>query len=681
MIDAPELLRFLQSEESRAVDNDLNDQRKTALEFYRGDLFGDEVDGRSKLRTRDVAEVIDYMLASILRTMVSGDKVVEFEPSNPAEDDVAQQITDRIHWNFLREQDGYSILRDGIKAGLLEKSGVWKSYVERPKVREIQRINELDLIRLGSDVVRYEAPEGIDVEDAFDVVPRVTESGEPEFDGFGQPISDVYDVFDAEVMVPGPPKFKDAAIPNDEFFVAPDARTLDTAIYLGNISRVSIADLIDMGYAEEDLATVWGDTNEAQGLRDARDEGRANKEGDTVRADLGRMVTLREEYARTVWQGQYQLIRVHRVGNTILSVEPARMQPYTLWCPFPMPHRLIGQSLADKVMDIQVTRSHMLRQAMDGLYIANAPRMLVSTTGMDENTIDDLLDVAPGGLVRYSGGTPPMPLVQPFTAGPAFEAMQIMSGEKESRTGITRLNQGIDADALNKTATGTALMQASGQQMEELVAREAANAIGEMFEKKKNLMTAEMEPHEFRTDGKVVEMDPSQWPADLRLAVRVGLGSGNKDKKLQSIMLLKQTQAEAIQLDPRMVSPEKAFETAKLVTSTLGLGPATQYFNDPAELEPQPEQPSPEVQAAQIKAAEAQADRQAKADQFMQELEFKFYAKQLDMEMESAHTVEEARLAYQRLSAEIMLKREQMMAKAATDSRLSSMRPGGSLAN
>lgn len=658
MIDAPELLNFLQREESRAVDNDLNDQRKTALEFYRGDLFGDEVDGRSKLRTRDVAEVVDYMLASILRTMVSGDKVVEFEPSNPAEDDVAQQITDRIHWNFLREQDGYSILRDGIKAGLLEKSGVWKSYVERPKVQQIDRMNTAQIEAAGADVIAAEPIDDFDVDEM---------TGEP------------LQVYDVLVMVPGAPKFRDAAIPNDEFFVAPDARTLDTAIYLGNISRVSIADLIDMGYAEEDLETVWGDSSDAQNLRDARDEGRANKEGDTVRADLGRMVTLREEYARTVWQGQYQLIRVHRVGSTILSVEPARMQPYTLWCPFPMPHRLIGQSLADKVMDIQVTRSHMLRQAMDGLYIANAPRMLVNTQGMDDNTIDDLLDVAPGGLVRWTGSTPPMPLVQQFTAGPAFEAMNIMAGEKESRTGITRLNQGLDADALSKTATGTALMQASGQQMEELVAREAANAIAEMFEKKKDLMTAEMEPHEFRIDGQPVMMDPAQWPQDLRLAVRVGLGSGSKDKKLQSIMMLKQSQAEAIQVDPRLVSPEKVFETAKLVTSTLGLGPATQYFNDPAELPPQEEQPNPEVVKAQMEAQQKQAEMQAKQQYDMAKLEMEREDKAARLQLDREAKEAEMQLARERMAGEFALQREQMMMQASMQASLPANRAGGSL--
>lgn len=660
MIDAPELLSFLQSEQARATDTKLNEERQTALEFYRGELFGDEVDGRSKLRTRDVAEVVDYMLASILRTMVSGDKVVEFEPSNPAQDDVAQQITDRIHWNFLREQDGYSILRDGIKAGLLEKSGVWKSYVERPKVQQLARMNTLEIEEAGADVVMaQEIPGEYDIDEM---------TGEP------------LQVYDVLVMVPGQAKFRDAAIPNDEFFVAPDARTLDSAIYLGNISRHSLADLIEMGYPEEDVANLWGsDDNDAQSLRDARDAGRAEREGDAVRADLGRMVTLREEYARTVWEGRYQLIRVHRVGSTILSVEPATMQPYTLWCPFPMPHRLIGQSLADKVMDIQVTRSHMLRQAMDGLYIANAPRLYLDMSQCDDVTIDDALDVAPGGLVRGKGQGSVTPLVQPFTAGAAFEAMQIMSGEKESRTGITRLNQGIDADALNKTATGTALMQASGQQMEELVAREAANAIGEMFEKKQKLMMAEMEPHEFRIDGKAVEMDPSQWPDDLRLAVRVGLGSGNKDKKLQGIAMLKQSQAEAMQVDPRLVGAEKIFETAKLVTSTLGLGPATQYFNDPAELPPEEPKDDPEVIKAQMEAQQKQAEFQAKQQYDMAKLEMEAQDRAARLQLDREAKEAEMQLARERMAGEFALQREQMMMQASMQASLPANRAGGSL--
>ena len=659
MIDAPDLLNYLQREEASATDTELNDARKTALEFYRGDLFGDEVDGRSKLRTRDVQEVIDYMLASVLRTMVSGDKVVEFEPSDPGQDDVAQQITDRIHWNFLREQNGYQILRDGLKAGLLEKSGVWKSYVERPKVPQPGRMNAAQIEQAGADVV------------AAQLVPELYDIDELT----GEPIQ-VYDVLQ---MVDGPAKFRDAAVPNEQFFFAPDTRALDDSPYCGDWSRQSLAALIVMGYPEEVVSTLWGDQGDGQQLADARDAKRTGSESNISRSELGRTVVLREEYCRWDWQGSYQLVRVHRVGSTILSVEPVDSQPYTLWCPFPMPHRLIGMSLADKVLDIQVARSHMLRQAMDALYIANAPRTYIDMNQCDETTIDDVLDVAPGGVIRGRGANGVTPFQQPFAAGKAFEAMEIMAGEKESRTGITRLNQGVDADALNKTATGTALMQASGQQMEEMVAREAANGIGELFQKKLKLMKAHMEPHQFRTDGKVAEIDPRQWPDELRLAVRVGLGSGSKDKKLQSIMLLKQTQGEAFDLDPRMVTPDKAFETAKLVTATLGLGPATQYFNDPSEMGEQQPQPNPEAMKAQAEMAQKQAEFQAKQQYDMARLQIEREDKAARLQLEREAKEAEMVLARERMAAEFQLKRDQMMMQATMNANMPNDRPGGSL--
>lgn len=710
MIDDPDLLRFLQTEETRATDTTLNNERKTALEFYRGDLFGDEIDGRSKLRTRDVAEVIDYMCESVLRTMVSGDKFVEFEPVEPImapdeqqapqpgqppqqqkdiSQDLAQEATERVHWNFLREQDGLTILHDGIKAGLLEKSGVWKSWVERPLVRQDTRMNAVEVEQAGKSVAKAEP-----VSEMYDIH---EETGEP------------LQVYDVTLMVPGPPKFVDAAVPNEEFFVAPDARTLNSAIYLGNISRVSLAQLIEMGYEEEDVENLWGDNTDGQELRDARDDGRTEREGNTVRSDLSRQVILREEYARCVYDGVYQLVRVHRVNTTVLSCEPVEGQPYTLWCPFPMQHRLIGQSLADKTMDIQVARSHILRQYMDAQNLSLAPRMYLNMQKADETTIDDCLDVAPGGLVRGNGDNAVTPLVQPFTGGPALQALEFMAGEKESRTGITRLNQGIDADALNKTATGTALMQASGQQIEEYVARNAGNAIGKLFEKKLKLMIAEMQPHQFKIDGTPKVIDPAQWPKDMRVNVRVGLGSGSKERQLQKIQMLIEAQGAAVQLDPRLVGPEQAFNTGKLMVQTLGFGLATQYFADPANFGQEPPKPDPEMAKAQAQIQQAQdklrldqqtsgarlmlqqAADQAKLQTLQQQGAQKAHLDalkaQFDAEMAQARAVEESRLAEQQMQIDALLKVHEIQADTAVKHRaaqysasVQKFRQGGSLA-
>lgn len=676
MIEDAALLSFLQTEEMRSVDTTLIEQRVMSNQFYRGEPFGDEVEGRSQLRTRDVAEVIDYMTVSIMRTLASGDRICEFEPRHPGQEDLAQEATDRIHYNFLREQDGYAILHDGIKAGLIEKTGVWKSWVERPLQDVPARLNAAQIEAAEAEGQMIAAAEP--VADMYDI------------DDMGEPVQ----VYDVVLRVPGEPVFRDEAIPNEEFFVAADARTLDTAAYLGNTSRVALYELVEMGYPEDQVAGLWGDEAQGRALSDSRDAERQYTAADVVRGGMHRIVTLREEYLRWNHGGRYQLVRVHRVHNTILSVEPVEFQPYTLWCPFPSPHRLIGQSGADKVMDIQIARSHLMRQAFDNLYLSNAPRQYVNMSIADATTINDLLDVAPGGLVRGKGPNAVETLVTPFVAEPAFTAMERMAGEKESRTGITRLNQGLDADALNKTATGTALMQASGQQIEEYVARNAANAVGQLFQKKLRLMAAEMEPHQFRLDGQERTIDPSQWPIDMRLNVRVGLGSGNKDRQLQAIAMLKQAQAEAYELDPRMVTPEHAFATAKQLTSVLNMGPASQFFADPSQFEDQPEGPSPEQQAMvmemqakqALQAAELDLKRQEAAEKAglaREEAAAKLEAQReehlLKIELERVKAEAEIQLAREKAHAEMQLRREEMTLRASMNATLTANRPGGDL--
>jgi hypothetical protein len=108
----------------------------------------------------------------------------------------------------------------------------------------------------------------------------------------------------------------------------------------------------------------------------------------------------------------------------------------------------------------------------------------------------------------------------------AFQAIEFMIGQRESRTGITRLNQGLDADAMNKTATGTALLQAQGQQIEEYLARNFAEAVARLMRLKLRLMSRYGQPMKLRVDGEYREIDPRQWPEDMQVMIRVGLGFG-----------------------------------------------------------------------------------------------------------------------------------------------------------
>src|SRR3546814_99731 len=101
-IDLDTLIAFLREEAEKSRDEYTDDERANAIEFYNGEPFGDEEEGRSQVVTRDVAEVVDYMTVSLLRTMVSGDKVVEFEY---ADKDIADEATNAVSYQFMQGQD------------------------------------------------------------------------------------------------------------------------------------------------------------------------------------------------------------------------------------------------------------------------------------------------------------------------------------------------------------------------------------------------------------------------------------------------------------------------------------------------------------------------------------------------------------------------------------------------
>jgi hypothetical protein len=589
--DYTDLLTFLQSQEQGAVNTSLDDDRKTALDFYNGEPYGNEEEGRSQVVTRDVAEVIDYMTTSVLRTMVSGDRIVEFEACYSSDKDSVEQANEAVAQQFMRMQDGYRVLHDSLKAGLLEKTGVVKTAIEYKPKRETVEVFEPQLAIMqeqGIEVVSVEEMQPAQVDEMGVLTPA----------------------FVRAVVITRIPEFPDMPIPNEEFLCAKDARSLEESIYYAHKMEKTVSDLREMGFAVDENTIQYGDTTAASTtLSDARDADGATGET-TYRTGANRLCWLMEEYARFDLNGDgiSELLLVHRVGTEILSVNEIEFGLCEEWCPFPMQHRRVGQSLADKCMDIQLVRSVLLRQSLDNLYLSNAPRTLMHENSIGATTIDDTLSVVPGGIVRWSGNVEPKPLVTPFIAQSSFDAMEFMAGERESRTGITRMNQGLDSDALSKTATGQAMMQAAGQQIEEYVARNFAEFIGRVFRKKYKLMREFGEPFAIVIDGQAVMADPKQWPEDIRVKVRVGLGSGRKEQRIQNRMTVLQLQQAAAQSDIPITNA-MIFNSIDGLVRDLGLGSGTDYWPAPTpENEPQQnEGPPPEVQ---IKMAELQAKQQ-----------------------------------------------------------------------
>ncbi len=80
------------------IDSDISPTRAKGTEYYRGDLFGNEVEGNSKVVAMEVRDTVSAMLPSLMKVFFSTENVVEFVPRGPEDVKSAQQATDYVNY-------------------------------------------------------------------------------------------------------------------------------------------------------------------------------------------------------------------------------------------------------------------------------------------------------------------------------------------------------------------------------------------------------------------------------------------------------------------------------------------------------------------------------------------------------------------------------------------------------
>lgn len=644
----PELLSFLKDEYARCIDETLEDERENAIDRYNGEPYGDEEEGSSQVVARDTAETVDYMVISVLRTLVSGERVVEFVHKNA---EAAHEATETIMHLLMDEQDGYQILHDWLKSGLLEKNAVAMTFPEQQPKKRVEGVVPAPM--MPDEVIEAE-PAGIDPETGVEM-------------------------YRVAVLQDQGPRFSDAAVPNEEFYCSPDARTIAEAPLKGRKVRKSLSDLVEMGFPKDEVEAI-GPDDVSSAVGRARDEDRWN---DTFTSrGMARTVWWYEEYARfdANGDGLAETLYIQRTDDfKVFSVEEVEDEdPFVDWCPFPMPHRRVGQSLADKVMDIERIRTVLLRQSLNGIYIANNPSTYVHEDSIGENTIEDLLTVRPGRLVRWKGSEKPAERQGSFDPSAGFTMLEFMNRERETRTGITRLNMGLDEDTLNQTAKGQAQLIARGEQVEEYVARNFANAVAKLITKKAKLLRRHGKPIMVPIDGEYREVNPSSWPDDMIARARVGLGASRKDQRIAYRREVLGMQAQALQAGLAIVDDSKFYNSAKGFIADAGLGDVSEYFIEPPKDEngnplPKPPQPDPEMAKAQGEMQLRAQDQQFRQQEAAAKLQLQQQESAARLQFMREEAAEELRLAREKAEFEAQLAEQKMMAEFELEGRRMAM--------
>ena len=277
-----ELVALLQDQERLAVSyrsSELAEDQRLALEYYDAMPFGDEEEGRSQVVSPDVAEAVDYMTISILRTVVSGDRVVEFEAKEEGEEDAAEEATEAVNYQFMRGQDGYKVLSDWLQSGLIEKIGVVKTMARKEMKKRRERLAEVS-----EDVLVSLMDEpGVKV-----LAATQDETG----------------AYTVEVETQREQTcYEDIPIPSEEFLFSARLRDVDDMGYKAHRVMKTKSELIEMGF-DRDLVEGLAAENTRYD-QDSRSTVRWADEGEISSSNLPGMETvwLLEEYANIDMNG------------------------------------------------------------------------------------------------------------------------------------------------------------------------------------------------------------------------------------------------------------------------------------------------------------------------------------------------------------------------------------------
>lgn len=113
----------------------MQSDREKAMSYYQGEALGElappEVEGRSRVVSKELMDVVEWTMPGLMEMFASTDDVVAFEPPGPAEEKNCKDATRYCGYILHRKNPGFTILHDAIKSALITRMGVVKAYCDR----------------------------------------------------------------------------------------------------------------------------------------------------------------------------------------------------------------------------------------------------------------------------------------------------------------------------------------------------------------------------------------------------------------------------------------------------------------------------------------------------------------------------------------------------------------------
>jgi hypothetical protein len=621
-------------------ESNLAPHRAQATDYYFGRPFGDEEEGRSQVVSTELKDTVDAMMPSFMRLFFGPDRVVEFEPRSAEDTDNAEQATDYINYVIEQDNNGVVEIHNAIKDAALRRMGVvkyWWDDTTEVENHEFNGLTEDQLLLLEADprieytiVSKEQYTDPVQLQQysqmrqAYDAAlqqgPEAAAQMQPP--QMPQPIT----LCDVEVKYTNPDgRCRFGAVPPEEWLFSSDARNVADSTLVGQVQDKTLSDLRVMGIPDDILlelstssATGGARTTDLQSTQDAI--ARTPEGGITSSEASGANQKIPYYEIYVYMDVDNDGVTEHRkmvlVGHEPKLVwdDPAPERPFAVFELDPEPHTMVGMDVADRVMDLQLTKSKVLRGSLDSLAFSLHPRT-VAVEG--EASIADIMNTEIGAVIRERAPGMVRTLQHDFVGQYALPYLQYLDEMKQSRVGVVSSAAGLDPNALqSSTQTAVAATVTGSQQRLELYARMLAETGMKQLMRGilRTVVANQDAPRHMRLRNQHVTVDPRVWDATMDLRINVAVGYTVVEERIAALTAISGKQAEIIaQMGPGnpFVTYGQYAQSLQKITELSGFKDTTRYFKPlPVEFDaPPPEpKPSPEEVLAQAQAQKVQAD-------------------------------------------------------------------------
>ena len=675
----------------------LSQQRRKALQYYMGQAEGDlsppEIEGRSTFVSTDVADTVEWLLPSLLRIFTSSDRVVQLNPRKRGMEQTAEDATDFLNWIFNTQNEGFQALHTMFKDALISKAGVlkvwWDDHKEQSREEykglsdqeltelledeEVEPIEHTARIEEEAEKQKHQAMQAAEQhlqqamqaaqqgdQQAAQAIPQLQQQMQQMA---AQPPVMVHDVTVKRTKSAGQVRIE--PVPPEEFFISRQAKRINQAPFVAHVVERTISYLRAQGFDVGDDELSSGDT----GVSSSEERMQRWSFDDSTAPFPQMLEPSNDPSMRSVWvveaylqadvdgDGIAEWRKILKVGEKILDNCECDGPPFVIVTPIPMPHRLIGLSIADLTMDVMKQKTAMVRAMQDNLYLQVNGRYFAVENQVN---LDDLLTSRPGGVVRVKSQGAVGPLNQGMAdMRDSYQLLEYMETQKENRTGFSRNSQGLNPEALDRTATEARIVTNRADIRTELIARVfAETGVKDLFVMILKLVCQYQDQKaEFNLNGRWLEVNPREWRNQFDVVVNVGLGTNDPGQKMNQIGHLMAVQEKLGPLG--LVTPKEAYSAASELVKAMGYKDASLYFQDPQNAPPRPPPPpDPRVQIEQMRIEDGHMKFQAEQEHKQADAERQAALEQHKQEMQAQENQHQQALEAQRKLQEFQMKAE-----------------------